>query len=339
MGKRTAGAIPRFRLRRTPAGSVRYYYDHGVDPAGRRVLEPLGHDRHAALKKWAEIEGLREQPREHRITVRDAIAAYRRGELLHKARKTQVQYEALLTRIEAVFGALMLDDLTPAQVRAWYDLTVERRGLVTANRSKAMLSAMFNWSRIVNLTAAPNPCVGVFGRKESGRKSVLVSDELFRRVLDAADEPLRRAMRLADLTGLRPGDLLALERSNIVDGHLVVQTRKTGAPWACAIEGELQVLVDELLAFRGKRVDVAPALLRDENGEPMTRDQLRSRFDRARRKAKVDKAAFRFQDIRARAATRVTLRDGIEAAQRLLAHSSAAMTQRYARASKPVKPA
>lgn len=36
------------------------------------------------------------------------------------------------------------------------------------------------------------------------------------------------AMDLAVLTGLRPGDLLALERDNVTDEGLEVATRKTG---------------------------------------------------------------------------------------------------------------
>lgn len=342
MGRRpsTPGAIPRLRIRRNADGSPRYYYDHGtVD--GRRHLEALGGDRVAALQRWAELEGER-LPGGERVggyTVRDAVLRYRQRELPRKAAKTRREYDALLTRIDAVFGAVQLDALTTRDVRDWYDVTESKRGLVTANRSKAMLSALFNFARVAEMTRVQNPCAGAWGRKERGRADVLVPDALFAKVLARADAPLRRAMRLADLTGLRPADVLRLERAHIVDGNLVLRQGKTGRPWAVRIEGELAQLVDELLAMRGTAIGIAPALVRDERGYRLTAGQLRARFDKARKAAGVAKADFQFRDIRARAVTAVDLASGRQEAQRLAGHSSDRMTAHYSRATKPAKPA
>lgn len=67
--------------------------------------------------------------------------------------------------------------------------------------------------------------------------------------------------------------------------------------------------------------------------------QLQQRFKRARARAGVEAAAFQFRDIRARAGTMVALRDGMEAARQLLAHTTQQMTNQYVRAANPVRPA
>ncbi|WP_423393377.1 hypothetical protein [Burkholderia sp. LMG 21824] len=82
--------------------------------------------------------------------------------------------------------------------------------------------------------------------------------------------------------------------------NLIFRTRKTGAFVTIQITGDLAALIDRLLAWRGTKVDVSPYLLRDEQGYPLTRGKLRSRFDKARELAGIDKAKFQFRDLRAR---------------------------------------
>lgn len=67
-------------------------------------------------------------------------------------------------------------------------------------------------------------------------------------------------------------------------------------------------------------------LIRNENGQPLTRDALRSRFDKAREEAGV---SFQFRDIRAKAATDT---GDLAHSQKLLAHKNRQMTERYVRA-------
>ncbi|GAB3630134.1 integrase [Pandoraea terrae] len=340
MGRKpsASGAIPRLRTRKNDDGTLRYYYDHGI-VAGRRSLEPLGSDRQTALLRWAELEGKRlptaVDARPHFGTL---VTEYRRRELPSKAPATRRLYDIILGRLQGVIGDRALDDIRPAQVAEIWQSSAEKRGMVTANRTKAVLSAVLNQARQWGLMAQANPCVGVRGKKESGRKAVLVSDEQYFAVLKHADGPLRNAMALADLTGQRPSDVLSFKRTNIVDGRLVFRQGKTGAPVVIEIIGELKKLVDELLAWRGTDVDVSPYLVRDEKGHPLSKGQLRSRFDNAREKAKINKAEFQFRDLRARSVTRKAIAEGLEEAQRLADHTTPTMTAHYSRGARPVKP-
>ncbi|WP_065494334.1 tyrosine-type recombinase/integrase [Burkholderia sp. CCA53] len=336
---KTPGAIPRFRSRKNANGSLRYYYDHG--PAnGRRILEPLGTDRVAALQRWAELEGTRAplsgERTVHTFTMLEQ--AYRVRELPQKSAATQRMYDLFLSRLGAVIGERELDTLTPADVATIWRATAEKRGVVTANRTKAVLSLVLNCARLWGMMTIANPCVGVRGKKETGRQGVLVDDELYAAVYAVADQPLRNAMDLADLCAQRPSDVLRVQRSNIVRGNLIFRTQKTGAFVTVQITGELAALIDRLLAWRGSKVDVSPYLLRDEEGYPLTKGQLRARFDKARERAGIDKAKFQFRDLRARGVTHKTIDEGLEAGQRLAGHSGPGMTARYVRGTRPVKP-
>ncbi|HEF4754698.1 TPA: tyrosine-type recombinase/integrase [Burkholderia cenocepacia] len=335
---KTPGAIPRFRSRKNADGSLRYYYDHGeVD--GRRILEPLGTDRVVALQRWAELEGSRapsSETTQHTFAMLEQ--AYRIRELPQKSAATQRMYDLFLSRLAAVIGDRELDTLTPADVATIWRATAEKRGVVTANRTKAVLSLVLNCGRLWGMMTIANPCAGVRGKKETGRQNILIDDELYAAVYAVADQPLRNAMDLADLCAQRPSDVLRVQRSNIVRGNLIFRTQKTGAFVTVQITGELAALIERLLAWRGSKVDVSPYLLRDEEGYPLTKGQLRSRFDKARELAGIDKAKFQFRDLRARGVTHKTIDEGLEAGQRLAGHSGPGMTARYVRGARPVKP-
>ena len=75
-------------------------------------------------------------------------------------------------------------------------------------------------------------------------------------------------------------------------------------------------------------------LIQDGNGQPLRKDALRSRFDKARMLAGV---SFQFRDIRAKAATDT---GDLAHSQKLLAHKSRGMTEHYvkARMGEGVKP-
>lgn len=73
-------------------------------------------------------------------------------------------------------------------------------------------------------------------------------------------------------------------------------------------------------------------LVVDEGGQPLGKDTLRYRFNRARADAKAKKADFQFCDLRAKAGTDKAESYGdIRQAQKQLGHASATMTEHYTR--------
>ena len=122
----------------------------------------------------------------------------------------------------------------------------------------------------------------------------------------------------------RPADVLKLKRTDIRDGALWIVQNKTGARLGIEVTGELAAVILRINAR--PRQTIGTWLIQDDNGQPLSSCRLRSRFDKARKLAKVD---FQFRDIRAKAATDT---GDLAHSQKLLAHRNRDMTEHYVRA-------
>jgi integrase len=310
----------------------RYYYDTQSKP--RREI-PLGADYGAALVKWAELEGKGLISSNTEPTFGMAWTRYKSDVLPGKAPRTQADNLEEAEHLLGVFRDAPLSQIEPFHVRGYMD----RRGAkVRANREKALLSHVFNKAREWGYTKAPNPCAGVKGHREDGRDKYVEEAE-YRAVYAQACIPIRNAMDLAYLTGQRPADVLKTTLQDVRDGFLWVTQGKTGAKLRIALEGLLGALVARLAHQPGKVA--SPYLIRNEDEQPLTYSAMSQRFQKARAAA-IEHAqdsnqtalaaslrGFQFRDLRARAASDV---DDLRAAQRLLGHGSAAMTEKYVRA-------
>jgi len=295
----------------------RFYYVTGTRP---RKWIALGADLNEARRKWAELEGEAPDPNDKTFSV--IARRYRREIMPTKAVRTRRDNEKELEQLEVVFGAMPIDAIRPTDVHTYLKLRGEKAP-VRANREKALLSHIFNHARAWGYTEAANPCAGIRGHRETGRDRY-VSDTEYQAVWDAADDGVRDAMDLALLTGQRPADLLKMNRADIQDGALLVTQNKTGKKLRIAIVGELATVL-ERIATRLNKASGA-ALIQDDRGERLTYFAMRTRFDKARKKAGVD---FQFRDLRAKAATDT---GDLGHAQKLLGHKTRGMTEHYTRA-------
>jgi integrase len=131
-------------------------------------------------------------------------------------------------------------------------------------------------------------------------------------------------MDTALLSGQRPADVLKVRRTDIRDGALWIVQNKTGARLGIEVTGELAAAIDRIKQRPCKAISAY--LIQDENGQPLSQFALRSRFDKARTRAKVD---FQFRDIRAKAATDT---GDLAHSQKLLAYKNREMTEHYVKA-------
>lgn len=333
---------PRMHARVQRSGKVYYYYDQGGKP--RREI-PLGPDFVMAVKRWSELEMDRGSPHVDLITFRYAAERYVREVLPTKAPRTQSDNLKELDWLYRFFDnpPAPLDQIQPVNIRQymkWRVQEVQNRmreqgkevcgdeGQVRANREKALFSHIFNMAREWGLTNQSNPCQGVKGYSESGRADVYIEDSVFQAVWKVADQPTRDALDLAYLTGQRPADTLKCDERDIRDGVLYVRQNKTSRKLRILIEGELAAVIKRIRARkRGYKVS-STALIVNENGEQLTREAFRYRFDKARRLAGVVWEEFQFRDIRAKAATDT---EDLAHAQKLLGHASREMTEHYVR--------
>jgi integrase len=341
-------------MRARPRGKlVHYYLDTGGKP---RKEIPLGSDYVLAVQKWAELTS-QKKPVSGEGTFAYVLGRYWEDVIPTKAPRTQQDNEAEKVMLLKFFNdpPAPLDSIEPVHIRQFLDWRVREAkaaavarnvervkagrsaqpvpaniGQVRANREKALFSHIWNYARQHGFTKLPNPCAGIKGFRETGRDAY-VGDELLARVMKHAVQPLRFALRLAQITGQRPADVLRMSEAHIVGGSLNVSQGKTGAKLRIVIAGELQTLLEEIREYKaGLKVRALPLLV-NESGQPLTRFMLRDRFDAARDAAGVDKALFQFKDLRAKAATDMDDSGGTRAAQALLGHTTETMTSAYIR--------
>lgn len=320
------------RLRARPrGGKVWYYYDTGGKP--RREI-PLGCDYPTAIKKWAELEMETSDQPAQRITFKHAADRYLKEVIPTKAPRTQKDNLIELEWLMLFFGnpPAPLDEIEPIHIRQYLD---QRQAKTRANREKALFSHIWNKAREWGYTSLPNPCAGIKGHKEKGRKEIYIEDETYRAVYQAASTPLRDAMDIAYLTGQRPSDVLKMMETDITDGVLNIKQNKTSKKLRISIEGQLHTLIERIKERKATHTIRSLHLIVDETGQRFTPFMLRAHFDRARVKAGIKKEDFQFRDLRAKAGTdKAELSGDIRQAQKQLGHASVAMTEHYVRGRK-----
>lgn len=352
-------------MRARPRGNlVHYYLDTGAKP---RKEIPLGSDYIQAVAKWAELtskplpQGVKPPTFIDALDGYGAVNGYRKDVLPGKSPRSQLDNEKEMIALREFFGdpPAPLDSIEPIHVRQFMRWRVKRAkaaaealnderrkhgrpvidvpadyGHVRANREKALFSHVWNYARGEGLTSNANPCAGIAGYEEEGRDTAPDAD-LVERVIAHADKPLEFAMRLADIIGQRPADVLRVSEKHIKGDILAVKQGKTQAKLRIVTDGALGVLLGEIRAWKKEiereRKVYAVALLVNEYGQPLTKYMLRSRFDEARARAGVLKDLFQFRDFRAKVATETDEAQGTRAAQAMLGHTTEHQTADYIR--------
>lgn len=338
MGRRPSkpGAVARLRARKKSSGKVFYYYDTGGKP---RKEIPLGSDYGLAIMKYAELERDRtaDNLAQEVITFGYVADRYMVEVVPGKATASQHKNRQQMVKLKEFFcdPPGPLDAIQPQHVKQY--LRWRQSAPVSANREKALLSSIWNFAREMGYTALANPCAGVKGYREDGRDQY-IEDAVFQAVHAAADVGLRDAMDLAYLTGQRVGDTLRMDERDIREGFLFVTQSKTKAKRRIAIEGELAELIQRIMTRKAGHKVRATRLIVTEEGRPMTAHMLRGRFDKARDSAGIQKDAFQFRDLRAKAGTDKAESSGdILQARDQLGHTTVVMTEQYLRERKGKK--
>ncbi|MDR0233378.1 MAG: tyrosine-type recombinase/integrase, partial [Zoogloeaceae bacterium] len=313
------------RVKHGAKGRAWYYLDTGVGADGKRRWLPLGSDYPDALRRYADKVATVSAPA---LTVPEMLTAWQLATLHEHALRTQRDIEKSIKRLLEFFGSppAPVDAIEPHHIRQYLDW---RTGKIQANREIAWFSAAWNWARGAGKTRLPNPAQGVKRNKERGR-DIYIEDEELAAIMAYADTPLREAMELAYLTGQRPCDLREIMETDIRGDVLHLQQDKTNAKVRIEIVGDLSELIERIHARkRGISGVVSTSLLVKENGQPLRRDAMRYRYDKARKAAATaypNLAArirkIQFRDLRAKAASDV---ENLRRAQKLLGHKTQAM--------------
>jgi len=334
---------PRLRtlVRKGASGQRWVYYYYDMRSEGKPDI-PLGKDHAQALAQWDELHN--KKPRD-RGRIQEAITSWRAEALTGTPQNppkytnadTRRDYTRHLKRVEAWCGAMAWHELTLPLLMQYLRL---RKGKTQANRELSVLQLVWNHARMAGLTQLPWPAAGMKGsawKNPETPREMEVTDEVFEAIYAAGDQLLKDAMDLASATSMRikdvrsiplpPGDILRLKAS------------KTGKKLDFDVNLS-QVLPDLLERRRANRRALHLKLLATPTGREVSYAMLNGRFAKAREAAALvaektgnaDLAtairAMIQQDCRKYAAD---LAATIEDAQKLLQHSSPAITLRHYR--------
>lgn len=189
------------------------------------------------------------------------------------SRGTQEQYRRSLRVVRRAWGNLKAEALRPSHVQALMDSLAEKPG--KANNVLDALRAMCRWAVGPRELLSRDPTLGVIrfqggeGHKPWTPEQLAVAEAEFTGML-------RRAFFLARYTGQRASDVVSLGFTDIDDGGLSRPQKKTGVvPW-CPIFPELEA---EMRVWERR----PGPFLRQDNGRPLSTNQLWKVFDKARR--------------------------------------------------------
>lgn len=164
-----------------------------------------------------ELAGLVIDPRGGERLFKDYADAW----LVHRLVKgrpltpaTRQGYEALLRRhLRPAFGATKLRQITPERVRTWYS--------GVAAKSQDQAAKAYRLLRAILMTAVSdeligrNPCTIKGAGIERARERPLLDPLTVLKLSDAITPRLRALVMAGGFVGLRPGELLGLERRDI----------------------------------------------------------------------------------------------------------------------------
>lgn len=326
--------IPHFHQKRG-ANWVAYY--HVVKVEGKVKWTSLGTDRAAALRKWAELE-MKPVPSEAGSFdavlgqyMRWAQAAVADGTLAQRTYEDREKYQKVLL---SVFGGKPFEAIESQHVRLYID---KRSAKISAKKEMRFLSVLWNWARERGLTRLSNPVAGVKMPKEGGR-DIEVRPQDYWLVWECGDQLVKDVLELAARLGTRPQEVFGLAWAQ-VDLAAAPMTVKV---WQNKVKGWRTVIADQdleaiLARLRRDRERPKGQVLTDENGAALNPlGAFRYRFQQARTAALakadaegLDHQDFQLRDLRPMAGLAMLDEQGMDAARRLLGHSTERMTAHY----------
>lgn len=324
----------------TKKGKQHAYYHRGPRPDRR--LTPLGTDYQQALLQWAKLEGIRTLPPKSGTVgkVYEEFKAWMNtpalSDLAPRTISDRVGYWK--NNLQDVVEHANIDDLQPEEFLEYFELRSSQSG---AKKELKFLQAMFNWARARGKMRAPNPLGDGFMRqlKVDDARKIYVTDYSYALALKHGTQLVRDVMEFTYICGNRPQDTSSTKFSDISDGYIAIELQKTKKK---GVSKKLLPITGDLKAFI-KRQQARPIrsmyIVSDQAGQRVRiggtfRTDFKHARDAAEKEAKetgIEFQRFQLRDIRAKAATDMDRDHGIEAARKLLGHTTQKQTADYIR--------
>ncbi len=239
-----------------------------------------------------------------------------------KADVTRSQYIRTARELALVFAEYRPEQVRHGDIVQMLDAYSATPGL--ANRMLTVLRLAYRWGLDRELVAS-DPTITVKRLRQQSRDRLLSAGE-FTAIYNQAPGWLQCVMDLCYFTGQRIGDVLKIQRSDLLDRGINFVQQKTGKRLIVGWTEELRAVVE-----RCKRDDPGAAsltyLIATRNGTPRAHKNVWKAFKVAARSAGIENATL--HDIRAMSGTEAD-QQGIDP-QLLLGHSDRRTTAIYLR--------
>lgn len=333
--------LPHFHEKRgtNSKGKEWVAYYHVVRVEGKLKWTALGNNKAAALRKWAELEA---KPAPSEAGTFDAVAdeymawaaaEVESGELAPRTLEDRKKY---LKVMRPVFGPFPFAAIKSSAVVKYLDER-GKKSKHSAGQELRFLSVMWNWAKARDIVTTANPVTGI-QLPGTGNRMIEVRPQDYWLVWGLGDQMVKDVMELAARLGTRPQEVFGLTWGRV---DLAAQP-VTVKVWMNKTTGFKIVIADEPLdaliqRLRGDRDRPKGHVLVDEDGAPLKpQGAFRYRFSAARAAAikKAEEAGFDYQDFQLRdlrpmAGLTMLDEQGMDAARRLLGHSTERMTAHY----------
>ena len=211
-------------------------------------------------------------------TLDKVIDAYRASpEFTDLRAATKRDYRLWLDRISERFGTAPIGAFSDPRMREhillWRDRWATKPR--TADKAAVMMATVLGWA-VQRGILSVNVAAGIKALHRANR-SEQVWERRHMRAMVSAPAHLRDALKLAGMTGLRLGDLVRLDWSNIGPQSIVLTTRKRNGRAIIPITPTLRRHLE-------KRDWREGTILRNSRGEPWTESGLGSVFQKSKPK-------------------------------------------------------
>ncbi|HDW3290847.1 TPA: tyrosine-type recombinase/integrase [Enterobacter hormaechei subsp. xiangfangensis] len=244
--------------------------------------------------------------------------------------ETRKDYKKYSRKLIPVFGKMDPDSVKPQHIRQYMD----KRGVaapVQANREKAFLSRVYGWAYERGMVKG-NPCKGVRQFKEEERERY-VTDEEYYALYEVSPTVVKVAMELAYLCLARQGDVLAVQKTQLLQEGIFIRQGKTAAKQIKAWSERLFAAVELAKTLPLKNGISSVYLIHQFNGRRYTRDGFNSRWQQAKEEAQKKHPHmlfdFTFHDLKAKGVS--DLEGSLQEKQQISGHKTITQTARYDR--------
>ncbi|WP_152053292.1 tyrosine-type recombinase/integrase, partial [Tautonia marina] len=233
----------------------------------------LGKDEKSAWEKFHSLTGTKppiasdlplERPRDIDALVDICLAYYKAT----RSNNSWTVAKARLSKFRKRFGTYAPEKLTPGQLERW-----SREQGWSSSGSRGVLTvvnAFLNWCEREKLIAE-NPVAGVH-KPSMERRTLLLTDDQVKRLLEVAPDDLKIMMQLLDSTVARPHLLCTMQASHIDWNNGIAKMRSKGKQYLLYLP---KCWLDYLRVM-ARRFPDGP-LLRTQRGKPWTPNGLRQR--------------------------------------------------------------